>query len=333
MDKPVHLHGYTVGAYTTSPNLFAWNEPSEIEYFSRLRALNGIRGLELPFWGESLHPFDDQWLLENLDPSWENVYTCLPGTMKRLADDPYFGLASTRRTSRKVAIDFYRTARSCINKLKSEFGETALHAIHITSSPRNIGAEKSASVASLSESLKELMDWDWGKTKILIEHCDAWTEQNSNPHKGFLSLDEEIEALEKAESSGAPHLGIVLNWARSVIETRDVAGICDHIHLAQQHDLLKGIMFSGTTDNDDNFYGKWSDLHMPPTNFQDSQYGEASSLLSFHEMRRSLKACDIEDLEYIGIKLLAMPDESSMEKRIGINREALKMMDMVIEEL
>ena len=333
MDKPVHLQKYTVGAYTTSPNLFTWDKPSETEYFSHLRELKMIRGLELPFWGESLHPFDDHWLLGNLKPSWENVYTCLPGTMKRLADDPYFGLASTRTASRKAAINFYRTAWSCINRLKSEFGETSLHAIHITSSPRNIGVEKSASVTSLSESLKELLDWDWGKTKILIEHCDAWTAQNPSPHKGFLTLGEEIEALEQAESSGTPHLGIVLNWARSVIETRDVAGVCNHIDLAQRHNMLKGIMFSGTTDNTNNLYGKWSDLHMPPANYQDFQYGEPASLLSFFEIKRSLKASDFENLEYIGIKLLAMPDESSMEKRIGINREALQMLYLAIEEL
>ena len=49
--------------------------------------------------------------------------------------------------------------------------------------------------------------------------------------------------------------------------------------------------------------------------------------------KRSLKASDFENLEYIGIKLLAMPDESSMEKRIGINREALQMLYLAIEEL
>ena len=93
MDKLPHLNGYIVGAYATSPNLYTWNEKTETDYFNRLKLNNLIRGLELPFWGESLHPFNDEWLLRNLKPSWENVFTCLPGTMNRLSEDPSFGLA------------------------------------------------------------------------------------------------------------------------------------------------------------------------------------------------------------------------------------------------
>ncbi|MCS5624707.1 MAG: DUF4862 family protein [Candidatus Marinimicrobia bacterium] len=91
------LNRYIVGAYATSPNLVTWDENSELTYFNELKKLPSIRGLELPFWGESLHPFDDEWLLSNLDPKWENVLTCVPGTMRRLDNDPYFGLASIKK--------------------------------------------------------------------------------------------------------------------------------------------------------------------------------------------------------------------------------------------
>ena len=91
------LSRYIVGAYATSPNLVTWDEKSELTYFNELKKLPSIRGLELPFWGESLHPFDDEWLLSNLDPKWENVLTCVPGTMRRLDNDPYFGLASIKK--------------------------------------------------------------------------------------------------------------------------------------------------------------------------------------------------------------------------------------------
>ena len=95
------LSRYIVGAYATSPNLVTWDEKSELTYFNELKKLPSIRGLELPFWGESLHPFDDQWLLSNLDQNWENVITCVPGTMKSLENNPRFGLASIDDNSRR----------------------------------------------------------------------------------------------------------------------------------------------------------------------------------------------------------------------------------------
>ena len=81
---------YIVGAYTTSPNLYTWNESSELRYYTGLKSLKSIKGLELPFWGASIHPFDDNWLFNNIDPQWNNIVTCIPGTMKRLENDPYF---------------------------------------------------------------------------------------------------------------------------------------------------------------------------------------------------------------------------------------------------
>ena len=107
MDRSALMGRYIVGAYATSPNLFSWNKDSEAVFFDRLKVLNSIRGLELPFWGKSLHQFDDQWLLSNLHPDWQNVLTCVPGTMKNLESDPYFGLASKKQSSRKNAINFY----------------------------------------------------------------------------------------------------------------------------------------------------------------------------------------------------------------------------------
>ena len=41
-------------------------------------------------------------------------------------------------------------------------------------------------------------------------------------------------------------------------------------------------------------------------------------------------ACNIDDLEYIGIKLLALPDDSTIEKSIGLNRDTIRLLDHVI---
>ena len=52
----------------------------------------------------------------------------------------------------------------------------------------------------------ELVSWDWGNTKILVEHCDAFTKVNTNPQKGFLSLSDEIIVMAegKALIKGSP---------------------------------------------------------------------------------------------------------------------------------
>ena len=59
MDDLVHEQSgsYIVGVYATSPNLFQWNQEAERQYFNELKKLPSIRGLELPFWGDSVLAF------------------------------------------------------------------------------------------------------------------------------------------------------------------------------------------------------------------------------------------------------------------------------------
>ena len=318
---------YIVGAYATSPNLFTWDEKSELVYFNMLKELPLIKGLELPFWGDSLHPFDDDWLLSNLDPKWENVLTCVPGTMKRLKGDPYFGLASKNVKSRKEAIRFYLKALECIKTLKDYFGDNSLFAVHITSSPRNINSQTQGHKDIFIDSLSELVSWDWQGVKILVEHCDAFNEHNFVPKKGFLTLEEEIAAIIEINEKFVSKCGIIINWGRSVIEHRNVEGAIRHIKIAVQHNVLCGLIFSGTTDNDNNLYGSWSDLHMPPANYLNYQYFEPGSLMSFYNIKNALAACDYNMLDYVGVKLLAFPDDSPIEKRIGLNRDAIMLLD------
>ena len=326
------LGKYIVGAYATSPNLFTWDENSELNYFDGLKKLQSIRGLELPFWGESLHPFDDQWLLSNLDPKWENVLTCVPGTMKSLETDPHFGLASVSDDSRNKAIRFYRTAFNCINNLKNNFGNKSVITIFITSSPiinkEQINAEKEAFILSLIE----LASWDWGNTRVIVEHCDAYNEKNTKPKKGFLSIDDEIKAVKQINDQCNTNFGIVINWGRSVIEHRNINGPLAHINSVKSNNLLAGIMFSGTTDKNNNLYGAWSDLHMPPATFSDYRYFEPESLMTYENIKNTLALCDLNSLDFLGVKLLAMPKESSVEKRISINKDSIGLLDRAIIE-
>ena len=321
---------YIVGAYATSPNLFTWDESSELIYFNRLKELSSIRGLELPFWGESLHPFDDRWLLSNLDPKWENVLTCVPGTMKRLGVDPYFGLASIKENSRNEAIKFYSRALECVKTLNNHFGVNKVLAVQITSSPTNTQENVKAKKELFFESLSEIISWDWFGSKIVIEHFDAANDHNPFPNKGFLTLEEEIDVIIEINEKYTSNCGLAINWGRSVIEFKNVEGPIKHIKDAIKHNVLSGLMFSGTTNNDNNLYGAWSDLHMPPANYLDYQYFESESLMSFENIKNTIAACDYNVLDYMGIKLLAMPGDSTIEKRIGVNRDTMILLDHAI---
>ena len=333
MDRPNLIGRYIVGAYATSPNLFSWDQDSEFTYFNKLKELNSIRGLELPFWGESLHQFDDQWLLSNLHPNWQNVLTCVPGTMKNLESDPYFGLASKNQSSRKNSIKFYLNAYKSVNQLKNNFGDNSVIAILITSSPFFNGEQLYANKENFIISLSEILSWDWGKTKLLIEHCDAFSNENLNPQKGFLSIEDEIDSILMLNSKYDSNIGVVINWGRSAIEYKDINGPLLHIKYAINHNILSGLMFSGTTDNENNLYGAWSDLHMPPSNYLDFKFFESESLMSYNNIKKTLAKCDYDKLDFIGIKLLAQPSNSNIEKRISINRDTMTLIDHAINEI
>jgi len=55
--------------------------------------------------------------------------------------------------------------------------------------------------------------------------------------------------------------------------------------------------------------------------------------MSLSEINNVLSVCDFSTLGYLGIKLLAMPNDSTIEKRVGINYGAMMMIDEVVEEL
>ena len=319
---------YIVGAYATSPNLFEWDQETELQYFNELKKLPSIRGLELPFWGDGLHPFDDRWLLENIDPSWENVLTCVPGTMKSLESDPNFGLASKSEKSRKDALTLYKKALLAVRKLNNHLGKEAVLAVHITSSPSNTMNNVTGSVDRFLESLLEIASWDWCGAKIVMEHCDAYSER-FKPQKGFLPLDDEIDSVSRANEKTNTNMGITINWARSVIEKRNVLGAVEHISEVARSGMLSGIMFSGVTDIKDHKYGQWEDTHMPPARAFDVEYYEDGSLMTVENIEASLMACDMKTLDYIGIKLQAIPKDALIVRRIGINRDAMKILDIV----
>lgn len=318
---------FIVGAYVASPTLFKWDEAKEIEFMSTLKSCLNIRGLEIPFWGE-LHMHNEELFLSLLDKEWEYVITSIPGNMKHLESDPFFGLASDDDQGRENALNYYLKVNKGVHKINDYFNARKVISVVLASSPslKNNGA--SSSVGSLIKSVEELIQYDWAGADLVIEHCDSGREKD--PVKGFLSIEEEIEAVDYINKKYDVSLGISINWGRSVIECRNVTGAINHVKQALDKGLLKGVMFSGTSDKD-SLYGRWSDLHLPVSKEEGIEFYEESSLLSSQTISDFLLNINIDELVYFGVKVLAMPvEESSLKRRIGIIRDTMKVIEPII---
>jgi hypothetical protein len=307
---------YFVGAYASSPTLNTWDNMKEIEFINRLKeGLGKIRGLELAFWGD-LHEYDEESYLRMLDKDWEFVLTTLPANMKYLGLNPHFGIASDDSMGRLEAVEMYRNANKALKKINKYFNRQKVVVVTIATAPSLTNTKVSSSVSALIDSLRDIVSLDWEGAKLVIEHCDSG--RVTNAIKGFLSIEEEIEAILAINKEYETDVGITINWGRSVLEYRNIDGALKHIKYAQDAKLLSGLMFSGTSDSENSDYGLWSDLHLPV------QSCESSSLMTSTDMEKCADLCKSESLHYIGIKVLAMPiDSASLQKRVDINKETL----------
>ena len=103
--------------------------------------------------------------------------------------------------------------------------------------------------SALARSLETITGWDWDGAQILLEHVDAKVPGHA-PAKGFLSLEDELDVI----SENSLPMGILINWGRSAIELRDAAHVIDHVAMARQAGVLKGLIFSGASAGRD---GVW----------------------------------------------------------------------------
>jgi hypothetical protein len=316
---------YIIGAYSTAPSLGSNNLEDEEKYYKLLlNSVPNIRGLEIPFWGDSIHKFGTDFLFQYINPEWENVITCIPGSVMSLPANPKFGLASNDESGRNLALALHKKSNEIIHQINSFTLKKSIIAVQIATAPSVPASGVSSSPEALRKSLKEMCSWDWMGARLNIEHCDEAI--NGNPfEKGFLSLKDEIDVI--ASLSSESNMGITLNWARSAIEGKDPKMVIDHINLTQEKQLLSGFIFSGTSPND-KAYGIWKDKHMPFTKSNGIEHYEDNSLLTEENISITLNSIDINALDYIGIKLLSMPIESStLERRVGVNRDGIKILN------
>jgi hypothetical protein len=84
---------------------------------------------------------------------------------------------------------------------------------------------------------------------------------------------------------GWKHVGILVNWARSVIESRNPDTPIEHLSRAREAGVLAGVMFSGCSPVATEFGYPWIDAHLAAAEVQGAP---ASSLLTRHEIERCL---------------------------------------------
>ena len=319
---------YIIGAYATAPSLADNDKSNEHKFYEKLiESIPEIRGLEVPFWGKEIHQFGSDFLLDIIDKNWDNVLSCIPGSMSKLAKNPKFGLASDDENGRAEAIAMHKRANQVLHKMNAYYGRQSAIAVQIATAPSTPVKYVSSSTDSLLKSMEEILSWDWEGAKIVIEHCDTAVD-NTPFEKGFLTIEDEIKTL--IELQGMHNVGITINWARSAIEGRDTSKPLEHIELALKSNILSGLMFSGVSDNDIQ-YGSWKDTHMPFSKNENVQFFEENSLLTQEEISNTLNIVDLDSVDYLGVKLLSMPiDSSTIDRRVGLNSDAVSILNKVL---
>jgi hypothetical protein len=199
--------------------------------------------------------------------------------MQRLGRQPAFGLASPDAAGRREALEFTAGVREFVLRLEDE--GHVVEAVELHSAPY-----PNASAPRFRESLEEILGWEWGSTRLLVEHCDA-PRAGRRPEKGFLTFPAEMDVLQALRADGVGQVGMVINWARSVIETRNPDTAAEHIAQARAAGVLAGVMFSGCSPVETEFGYPWIDAHLPPVGVDGAP---ASSLLTGGHMADCLAA-------------------------------------------
>lgn len=294
---------FFVGAYAASPALKEWRPELEERFMAGLREMPEVAGLEHPFYG-GIHRWDPEWFLQRVDRRWTYLLTCLPGTMQRMADEPKFGLASEDRGQRRQAVNFIRSACEAAGRMNDHLRKKAVVGVAIHSGPRPAPGVK-VSRQAFADSLAEIGRLDWMGAQLMVEHCDAALRTHA-PDKGFLTLDDEIWALNRSELDA----GVLVNWGRSALEARHARGPVADIRRAGAR--LRGLMFSGVT-HDHPFYGRWKDTHAPfaPAFGYD---GEPDSVMTEEAVSECIYTARKQPLTFLGIKVQAQPHHAVPER-------------------
>lgn len=312
---PAPERARVVGAFLSQP-LEKVNRPA---YVHAVLELPGVTGLEIPLRTQMARD-DATWLTKVLPAEGRHVATLMAACDEAAIDDPTFGLASTDPGGRNRALTLLDQARQDIARL-TEQGQHVL-AIEVHSGPSHRhGVEGTGQ--ELAVSLAQAAQWDWGETHLVVEHCDA-ARRSGGISKGFLTLDEEIEAVETVQAlDPRTPVSMSINWGRSAIDTRNAGGPLTQIDRLRRRDLLAGVILSGASDKASTYGAPWQDAQLPPAAPDGS--GEASSLLT---PRRAVEAMERagEHLLFDGVAFSVRPERLPGFERLRYVRGLLSVM-------
>jgi Domain of unknown function (DUF4862) len=263
------MPNYFISAYATSCD---WGTKSESIYFKKLWQNKDIIGIEHPFIPNN-EKYSVDFLKKNIAQNWSIIITLVPETMLSLKENPDFGLASKNEAGRNSAVKLMEKTSDYIVELNKLFSRKIVKAVHFQSAPKNNYQEIRGNKFALKKSLLEINHFNWQGAELNLEHCE--------------------------------NTGIVLNWARSVIEGRSTEHILKHIKMAQEANLLKGFFFSGCD-------ASFKDNHLPPID----------SLLTKINIQNCLDLLK-KDI-YLGIKVSNQSKLATVEQSLALNFNAIK---------
>lgn len=282
----------TLGAYAAQPALSA-DDVTERRWYQALAEIPGAGGIET-FYRGTVHERGPEHLAGCLPDQWHVVITALPQAVAKITTTPHYGLASRDADGRREAVADVRHLLSEATRIDRFLGCRAVRAIELHSSPRRTGAV-AADARSLALSLRELAA-EAGEIPLVIEHCDALV-AGQRPAKGFLSLEEECEAVAVAREHGAV-IGQSVNWGRSALEGRSALTAIEHIRTLVAAGTLAGVMFSGAPHVRGPLGDAWEDVHNP------LRQDDASSLLDEEQVHAAITAIGGgEGLLFLGAKV------------------------------
>lgn len=270
---------FVVGAYAAMPAAAA----AKAEFLEILGEQSWVSGLEIPYPGgasTSLAEVARYSVVRGF-----STLTLIPGTMGALAQSTDFGLASPQPTARAAALSWCKEAFAAMRAAHDQAGVGFVKRVQLHSAPT-----KYALAEAFAASIEELLAEDLDGARLVIEHCDAWTE-DFPVEKGFLSLADEIAV---AQQTG---IGLHLNWGRSVKETRTAAHALESVVAAREAGVLDGLMFSGISPAETVYGPAWGDAHAPLVGL------EPTSLLTTQHVTECTAAARGATLQYLGAKV------------------------------
>ncbi|MCF6765386.1 DUF4862 family protein [Thiotrichales bacterium 19S3-7] len=305
------MHKFYFSSYSMTPALDKFDEAFESCYISKLSQYPEIIGIEYPYLLDH-SIYSNEFLKANIPDHWQVILTALPVTMQSLSMDPEFGLASTNAKSRRNSVRMIKQINHRAIQLNDLFQRQVVKGIHIQTAPSSYQHIKGTKEA-LMQSLAEICNWQWQSVELNIEHCDAKAADRL-PEKGFLSLADEICAIREVE-----HVGIMLNWARSVIEGHSRDRAIKHIQQAQDSGYLRGYFFSGCSDSPSSVYGAFKDSHMPPRLAEIDE--SKDSLLDEHTIETIYNQLNADS--YLGIKIAPAVKKFDLKSLLSLTKNTL----------